>query len=254
MKKKGYGIDQVAHYFLSEPDKSGKEGDKENTGDGIEKTESIQGRGPTHVLRIASEVDKAAIQRKDLVDAAEDFLLHYQGNPEIGRIPDIASPDFGTADLTFANHSKDRLILVMVNTGKEIERFVVLSVAYYLWIKELFSAGKSILRTKVDIDLFCFSPRFSKAVGHTVAAYRKSGIRIHLMGYRLFQVKGLAEPVIHFRSFSSSHATSPGKETSTDPAQAGPDSRKDHITGTTQVHEKNQPFGEFMRLRHYLDD
>ena len=287
-EKKGYGLDQVAHYFLSDTNQSEtnqadpNQSDPNESGpnppaDGhiqarvppsrCEATESPQHQETTDMLRIACQVDQAGVQRKALVDAAGDFLLHYLGTPEVESIRGIASPDFGTADLAFAGKPRNRVILARLNTGKESDAFVITSVAYYLWVRDLLSAGQSVLNAELQTELFCFCPHFSKALCHTVAAHRRTGIAVHLFRYRLFRVEGLGEPVIHFhpvlaprktpadKSAAASPRSASGSRTSPD-SESSPKSSAENSAGPppSQGVQEAQEHSRFMQLRQHLDD
>lgn len=281
-KKKGYGLDQVAHYFLSDtnqPDTNQSGANQPADGhiqarvlpSRCEKAETPRHQETTDMLRIACQVDQAGVQHKALVDAAGDFLLHYLGTPEVESIRGIASPDFGTADLAFASKPRNRVILARLNTRRESDAFVITSVAYYLWVRDLLSAAQSVLNAELQTELFCFCPHFSKALCHTVAAHRRTGIAVHLFRYRLFRVEGLGEPVIHFHPVLAPRKTPADKSAAASPRAASgsgtsPDSESSPERNAENSAEKSsgpppsqgaqeaQEHDRFMQLRQHLDD
>lgn len=250
-KKKEYGIDQVAHYFLSDPNpsRSTETGARE-----VDRNETAPSSNDPdrELLRIAFEIDPARAYDQKLVDAAGDFLLHYLGKPEVSRISDIASPDFGTADLSFATRGKDYVALARLNTGRDTERFVVTAVTYHLWIRDLFRATGSLLNGTVDTELFVFSPEFPKALCRTLAA--ESGLAVYLIRYRLFQVEKGTEPVVHFQPILSPSRKPRNQDRKGRSDPPAPDSARDKTSGTTSPVEDKQEYEEFMRLRRRLED
>lgn len=180
LQKKPYGIDQVAHHFLS-----------------AYKTEPAFYRGDTGMLRIASEVITAKAPREDLIRAAGDFLLRSQGNPEVVRLGKIVSPEFGSSDVAFAGKSSDCVTVARLNGGQDSEAFLVESLAYYLWAKELISVTGAIMNTSREMKMFLFSSCFSKSVLR-IMDHWDPALEVHLVKYSIFQVEDLAESVVHF--------------------------------------------------------
>lgn len=255
MSEKAYGIDQVAHFFLSTPERpvSGRaDSALERQG---ETTVSVpEGEGGRNMLRIASEIRKSRIARGDLMAAAGDFLIHYLGNPEVLRIKGVSSPDFGRPDLTFTNRGKDRVTVARLNTGEPVETFVIQSVAYSLWLQELLQAGGSILDVDVALDLFCISRDFPKALCRSVAAHRASGLPVHLIRYRLFQVEGEAEPVVQFEPIVTSPSLSPARRPAAPASKQTLDPVDSQDTAVPPASGDAEEHLRFMKLRGHLED
>lgn len=250
LKKKPYGIEQVAHHFLS-AHKTVDEGVTTSSPlSGAGEKEPTFDRGNAGMLRIASEVITAKVPREDLIHAAGDFLLHLQGDPEVFPLERIVSPEFGSSDIAFAGKPKDCVTVARLNGEQDSEAFLVESLAYYLWAKELISISGAIMNTSSEMKMFLFSSCFSKSV-HRIMDHWNPALKVHLIKYRIFKVEDLEKPVIHFEPVTSIRSEQPGADDSTPHTScvqptAG---RDDPIDRETSPEDQ-----EFFRLRNqYLE-
>ncbi|OEU46789.1 MAG: hypothetical protein BBJ60_07865 [Desulfobacterales bacterium S7086C20] len=246
LKKKPYGIDRVAHHFLSAY-KTVDEGATTSCQlSGAGKTEPTFYRGDTGMLRIASEVITAKAPREDLIRAAGDFLLHSQGNPEVVHLERIVSSEFGSSDVAFTSKSRDCVTVARLNSEQDSEAFLVESLAYYLWAKELISVNGAIMNTSSEMKMFLFSSRFSKSV-HRIMGHWDPALKVHLVKYRIFQVEDLGKPVVHFEPVTPICSEQPrADETSPQTSCVQPTAdREDSIDRETSAEE----YDEFVKLR-----
>ena len=139
-----------------------------------------------------------AIPTEELMGAAQKFLLHSGSHRDVVPGKNIVSPQFGSSDLLFVNHGKTRLTVARLNDTEDIEKFIVLSMSYYVWLKESVTVGEIFSSGKIEMDMYLFSHDFSPAVFylmHQLAAQQE----IHLIKYHILQVEGLDEPGIYFQ-------------------------------------------------------
>ncbi|MBW2602644.1 MAG: hypothetical protein JRD47_12165 [Deltaproteobacteria bacterium] len=136
--------------------------------------------------------------------------------------------------------------MARLNSEQDSEAFLVESLAYYLWAKELISVNGAIMNTSSEMKMFLFSSRFSKSV-HRIMGHWDPALKVHLVKYRIFQVEDLGKPVVHFEPVTPICSEQPrADETSPHTSCVQPTAdRKDSIDRETSAEE----YDEFVKLR-----
>ncbi len=139
-----------------------------------------------------------AIPTEELMDAAQKFLLHSGSPRDVVPGKNIASPQFGSSDLLFVNHNKTHLTVARLNDTEDIEKFIVSSMSYYVWLKEFVTVGEIFSSGKIEMDMYLFSHDFSTAVSYLIHA-PATKLEIYLIKYHILQLEDLDEPGIYFQ-------------------------------------------------------
>ena len=150
------------------------------------------------MLKTTYEAASLGIPTKELLDAACTFLLNSESNQELVLVDNIASSNFGSSDLLFVNKEKTHLITARLHDGVSCERFIISSMSYYFWLKELMRVSDLFHGGKSGLDMYLFSRDFSAAILYLISNLNK-GSRMCLFKYRILQVEDLDEPAIDFQ-------------------------------------------------------
>jgi len=139
-----------------------------------------------------------AIPREELIDAAKKFLLRSGSRQDVVLGKNIASPQFGSSDLLFVDHGKTHLTVARLNDAEDIEKFIISSMSYYVWLKDFVTVGEIFSSGKTEMDMYLFSHDFSTAVSYLMHALATQ-LEIYLIKYHILQVEDLDEPGIYFQ-------------------------------------------------------
>jgi len=142
-----------------------------------------------------------AIPKEELMDAAKQFLLRSGDRQDAVLGDNIASPHFGSSDLLFVNHGKTHVTVAKLNDTVEAEKFIISSMSYYVWLKDLVTATEILSNGKTEIDMYLFSHDFSASISHLMH-HLATTLDIYLIKYDILQVEGLDEPGIYFQHLS----------------------------------------------------
>jgi hypothetical protein len=149
-------------------------------------------------VKIINDAVSMAIPREELMDAARKFLLDSGSRQDVVLGKNIASPQFGSSDLSFVNQGKTHLTVARLNDAEAIEKFIISSMSYYVWLKELVTASEILSNGKMEIDMYLFSHDFSAAISYLMH-HLATNLEIYLIKYQILQVEGLDEPGIYFQ-------------------------------------------------------
>jgi hypothetical protein len=150
------------------------------------------------MVKTTYETASLAIPRKELISAVKKFVLDSFSSRELILADNVASPNFGSSDLLFVNKAKTSLTVVRLNSDhNKCEKFIISSIAYYLWLKEFMTVSEIFLDTKSKLDMYLFSRKFSAASRLAMDHFWKD-IGVHLIRYTILRVDGLDEPGIYF--------------------------------------------------------
>jgi len=150
------------------------------------------------MLKATYEAVSIAIPRKELVDAAKKFLLRSESNKDLVLVDNIDSPNFGSSDLLFINKAKTNLTVARLNDREDCERFIILSISYYFWLKESIRVSNIFSNRETGLDMYLFSHDFSAAIHYLMDNLAKR-LKVYLIKYNSFEVEDLDEPAIYFQ-------------------------------------------------------
>jgi len=150
------------------------------------------------MVRATYEAVSLEIPKQELVVAAKNFLQHDGPNKDLILLNNIHSPKFGSSDLLFVNKAKTNLTIVRLNDKANYEKFIISSISYYLWLKELVTVGESFFHGKSELEMYLFSHDFSAAICYLIDSLAKK-FRVYLVKYNILQVEGFDEPAIYFQ-------------------------------------------------------
>jgi hypothetical protein len=192
-----------------------------------------------------------AIPREELMDAAKKFLLHSGSHQDVVLGKNIASPEFGSSDLLFVNQGKTHLTVARLNDTEDIERFIISSMSYYVWLKDFVTVGEIFSSGKIEMDLYLFSHDFSAAISYLMH-HLATQLEIYLIKYHILQVEGLDEPGIYFQRLTPEDLAQ-GRPLTLDTRQEAALPKEEKETSDTVVDISTQELSEFNRLKeHYL--
>jgi hypothetical protein len=199
------------------------------------------------MVKIINDAISTAIPREELMDAAKKFLLHSGSHQDVVLGKNIASPEFGSSDLLFVNQGKTHLTVARLNDTEDIERFIISSMSYYVWLKDLVTASEILSNGKIEIDMYLFSHDFSTAVSYLMH-HLATNLEIYLIKYHILQVEGLDEPGIYFQRLTPEDLAQDRPLTlDTRQETALPEEEKE--TSDTVVDISTQELSEFNRLK-----
>jgi len=153
------------------------------------------------MVKIIYDAVSTAIPQEELTDAAKNFLLHSGSHKDLVLGDNIASPQFGSSDLLFANQGKTHLTVARLSDTEATESFVMSAMSYYFWLKDLVTATEILSNGKIEIDMYLFSHDFSASISHLMH-HLATTLDIYLIKYDILQVEGLDEPGIYFQHLS----------------------------------------------------
>ena len=131
------------------------------------------------------------------MEAARKFLENFQPTKGMVLTQNIPSPKFGASDLIFVDKEKERIAIVMLLDGESYETFVVSALSYYFWLEESLSAIEGVFGGKKRVGMYLFCDYFSSAIRYMIE-HVSGKSDILLVQYKVLQVEGLEEPVVHF--------------------------------------------------------
>jgi hypothetical protein len=192
-----------------------------------------------------------AIPREELMEAAKKFLLHSGSHQDVVLGKNIASPEFGSSDLLFVNQGKTHLTVARLNDTEDIERFIISSMSYYVWLKDFVTVGEIFSSGKIEMDLYLFSHDFSAAISYLMH-HLATQLEIYLIKYHILQVEGLDEPGIYFQRLTPEDLAQ-DRPLTLDTRQEAALPKEEKETSDTVVDISTQELSEFNRLKeHYL--
>jgi hypothetical protein len=150
------------------------------------------------------EADTTKITSKELLNSAREFFLRSEANKNAVLVDNINSPNLGSSDLLFVNEAKTNVTAVRLDhgiDGEGGEKFIISSISYYLWLKQVVSASEVFLDRKRRLEMFLVSQDFSDSI-HFLMGNLPSGLEIHLVKYRVLEIEGLDEIAIYFQHIS----------------------------------------------------
>jgi hypothetical protein len=200
-------------------------------------------------VKIINDAVSMAIPREELMDAARKFLLDSGSRQDVVLGKNIASPQFGSSDLSFVNQGKTHLTVARLNDAQDIERFIISSMSYYVWLKELVTASEILSNGKMEIDMYLFSHDFSAAISYLMHHLARK-LDIYLIKYKILQVEGLDEPGIYFQRLTPEDLAQDRPLTlDTRQEAALPGEEEEKETSGTVVDISTQELSEFNRLK-----
>ena len=150
------------------------------------------------MVKTTYEAVSITIQRKELLDAARNFLLHSGSHKDVVLVDNIYSPKFGSSDLLFVNKARTNLTVARLNDHEDCERFIISSMSYYFWLKESITVSKVFFNGKSELDMYLFSHDFSATVRYLMDNLTGK-LKVYPIKYNILQVEGLNEPAIYFQ-------------------------------------------------------
>jgi hypothetical protein len=188
-----------------------------------------------------------AIPREELMDAAKEFLLRSGSHQDVVLGKNITSPQFGSSDLLFVNHGKTHLTVARLNDTEDIERFIISSMSYYVWLKDFVTVGEIFSSGKIEMDLYLFSHDFSAAISYLMH-HLATNLEIYLIKYHILQVEGLDEPGIYFQRLTPEDLAQ-DRPLTLDTRQEAALPKEEKETSDTVVDISTQELSEFNRLK-----
>jgi hypothetical protein len=203
------------------------------------------------MVKIINDAVSTAIPTEELMDAAKKFLLHSGSHQDGVLGKNIASPQFGSSDLLFVNQGKTHLTVARLNDTEDIERFIISSMSYYVWLKDFVTVGEIFSSGKIEMDLYLFSHDFSTTVSYLMH-HLATQLEIYLIKYHILQVEGLDEPGIYFQRLTPEDLAQ-DRPLTLDTRQEAALPKEEEETSDTVVDISTQELSEFNRLKeHYL--
>lgn len=89
------------------------------------------------MVKATHEAVSLPIRKEELVVAAKDFLEEDESNRDVIFLDNVHSPEFGSSDLLFTDKAKTKLTAIRLNDKENDETFIVSSISYYMWLKQL---------------------------------------------------------------------------------------------------------------------
>ena len=199
------------------------------------------------MLKIVNDAVSTAIPREELMEAAKKFLLHSGSHQDVVLGKNIASPQFGSSDLSFVNQGKTHLTVARLNDAEAIEKFIISSMSYYVWLKELVTASEILSNGKMEIDMYLFSHDFSAAISYLMH-HLATQLEIYLIKYHILQVEGLDEPGIYFQRLTLKDVAQ-DRPLTLDTRQEAALPKEEKETSDAVVDISTQELSEFNRLK-----
>ncbi|MDY6986562.1 MAG: hypothetical protein SWQ30_00740 [Thermodesulfobacteriota bacterium] len=150
------------------------------------------------MVKIVYDVGTVGIPRDELVDAAKTFLLQSGSHKNLVPADNIDSPQFGSSDLLFVSHAKTHLTVARLNDTDDCERFIISSISYYLWLKQLVTVNEALFGAKSRLDMYLFSHHFSASICNLIPRL-STEFKFQLINYSVVLVEGLDEPAVYFQ-------------------------------------------------------
>ncbi|NVM21115.1 MAG: hypothetical protein HWN68_04985 [Desulfobacterales bacterium] len=150
------------------------------------------------MLKTTHEAASLTISKEELLVAAKNFLCHAEANKDLVLLDNVQSPKFGSSDLLFINKAKTKLAAIRLDNRGDCEKFIIASISYYLWFKELITIGETFFHGKSDLEMYLFSHDFSAAICCLMDSLAKE-FRVYLVKYNILQVEDFDEPAIYFQ-------------------------------------------------------
>ena len=197
-------------------------------------------------MKIINDAVSTAIPQEELMDAAKKFLLHSGSRQDVVLGDNIASPHFGSSDLLFVNHGKTHLTVARLNDAEETEKFIISSMSYYVWLKDLVTASAILSNGKIGLDMYLFSHDFSASICNLMH-FLGTESKIHLIKYAVLQVDGLDEPAVYFQPLTPEKLIQ-GEPMEKDGQQEEPLPKEEKETSDT-LEISTQELCEFNRLK-----
>ena len=199
------------------------------------------------MLKIVNDAVSTAIPREELMEAAKKFLLHSGSHQDVVLGKNIASPQFGSSDLLFVNQGKTHLTVARLNDAEAIEKFIISSMSYYVWLKELVTASEILSNGKMEIEMYLFSDDFSAAISYLMH-HLATQLEIYLIKYHILQVEGLDEPGIYFQRLTLKDLAQ-DRPLTLDTRQEAALPKEEKETSDAVVDISTQELSEFNRLK-----
>ena len=199
------------------------------------------------MLKIVNDAVSTAIPREELMEAAKKFLLHSGSHQDVVLGKNIASPQFGSSDLSFVNQGKTHLTVARLNDAEAIEKFIISSMSYYVWLKDLVTASEILSNGKMEIDMYLFSHDFSAAISYLMH-HLATQLEIYLIKYHILQVEGLDEPGIYFQRLTLKDLAQ-DRPLTLDTRQEAALPKEEKETSDAVVDISTQELSEFNRLK-----
>ena len=199
------------------------------------------------MVKIINDAVSMAIPREELMDAAKKFLLHSGSHQDVVLGKNIASPQFGSSDLSFVNQGKTHLTVARLNDAEAIEKFIISSMSYYVWLKDLVTASEILSNGKMEIDMYLFSHDFSAAISYLMH-HLATQLEIYLIKYHILQVEGLDEPGIYFQRLTLKDLAQ-DRPLTLDTRQEAALPKEEKETSDAVVDISTQELSEFNRLK-----
>ena len=199
------------------------------------------------MLKIVNDAVSTAIPREELMEAAKKFLLHSGSHQDVVLGKNIASPQFGSSDLSFVNQGKTHLTVARLNDAEAIEKFIISSMSYYVWLKDLVTASEILSNGKMEIDMYLFSHDFSAAISYLMH-HLATQLEIYLIKYHILQVEGLDEPGIYFQRLTLKDVAQ-DRPLTLDTRQEAALPKEEKETSDAVVDISTQELSEFNRLK-----
>lgn len=114
----------------------------------------------------------------------------------------LDSSRFGTSDLVYVNPAERHVVCARLDVGNETERFLLSSISYYFWLRELVHAARSLFDESPTLDMFIFLNRLPGGVCYMLEKLRDN-LRVHLIRYRVLPVGGGRETALYFEPLFS---------------------------------------------------
>jgi hypothetical protein len=135
--------------------------------------------------------------RQELLEAAGQYIRRLVNNDAIRAAENIASPRYGKSDLLFVTPTGGHVVVVKLDDGKERERFLISSISYYFWLRELMHAVSPFLGQMPKLDMFFFLGHVPVGVSFMLEKLRDN-LRVHLIRYRIVPSENEKERALYF--------------------------------------------------------
>jgi hypothetical protein len=133
--------------------------------------------------------------RHELLAAVAKYIRRFPNNRALRAAENIVSPRYGRSDLLFVAPTGGHVVCVKLDDGKECERFLISSISYYFWLKELIHAARFFFGKMPRLDMFFFLGHISEDVSFMLEKLRDN-LRVHLIQYRFMRSENEKERVL----------------------------------------------------------
>ena len=196
------------------------------------------------MLKATHEAASFPIRKEELVVAAKDFLEEDESNRDIIFLDNVHSLEFGSSVLLFTDRTNTKLTAMTLNDKGDCETFIISSISYYMWLKQLITVGESFFHGKRELEMYLFSDDFSPVICYLMDSLSKE-FKFYLVKYKILHVEGLDEPAIYFQHVT--HRDSPKRKlVKTMRQEEDPVSMKE---SPAAVKISSEELGEFNRLK-----